>query len=382
MDVKTEPLFGGRCEPLFADVERQFLANLTAAEGAEQGASLAVYHEGRLVVDLWGGYRDASRHQAWQRDTPVCVFSCTKGVVAIIAMRLVHAGLLDYEEKVATYWPEFGCRGKEGTSVGQLLSHRAGLPRLTTELGAGEIWNWSAVTGALAASAPKWPVGERHGYHALTWGYLVGSVLERAAGLPLRRLLQRDICTPLGVNFSFGLPAERAQQAASLVHPAGVAPEPVSESALESMTRLDEAALLVPAVANSEHWRAALIPGANGHCTALDLATIYQRLIEPDSDFVARDVVAQATALQVCGRDAVLGVESAYALGLQLPTADVTPGSGDSDSCWGHKGIYGATGFVDPDRKLAVGYVMNCCGDPQGDARARRLLAAVYRSLR
>lgn len=383
MAIDMNSYVQGRCDQRFARVERQFLENMTDSCAGELGASLAVYHGGQLVIDIWGGYRDSLRQDAWQRDTPVCVFSCTKGVVSVIAMRLVQAGLLDYDEKVMTYWPEFGCHGKESTQVKQLLSHQAGLPILPTELEPGKIWDWSAVTSALAVSDPKWLAGARHGYHALTWGYLVGSVLERAAGISLGALLQREICEPLRVNFSFGLVAESAARAATLVgvSSATVAAELMTAMALEKMPKLDEAVLLTPAVANSKHWRAALIPGANGHCSAIDLATIYQSLIAAGNTYLDQNILAQATAVQVSGKDAVLGVESAYGMGFQLSTKDVTPGSSFSSRCWGHKGIYGATGFVDPDQRLAVGYVMNRCGDMQGDKRAKELLASIYSCL-
>jgi CubicO group peptidase (beta-lactamase class C family) len=380
MAVDMKSSVQGRCDPRFSRVERQFEENMTDASAGELGASLAVYCRGQLVIDIWGGHRDSLRQNAWQRDTPACVFSCTKGVVSIIAMRLVQADLLDYDEKVTTYWPEYGCHGKEGTQVKQLLSHQAGLPILATDLEPGNIWDWSAVTSALAASEPKWSAGSRHGYHALTWGYLVGSVLERAAGISLAALLQREVCEPLHVNFSFGLVAENAARAATLeaVSSASQSAGLMTAKALEEMTKLDEAVLLTPEVANSKHWRNALIPGANGHCSAVDLATIYQSLIAVGSAYVDQDILAQATATQVSGKDAVLKVESAYGMGFQLSTKDVTPGSSSSSSCWGHKGIYGATGFVDADQQLAVGYVMNRCGDMQGDERAKKLLASIY----
>lgn len=365
----------GECDPLFSQVKDQFLANLTESSPSELGAALAVYVDDELVVDLWGGYLDSQRNRAWRRDTPSCVFSCTKGIVAILAMRLVQAGILDYDERVATYWPEYGCHGKEDTRVKQLLSHQAGLPVLAMDLAPGEIWNWKAVTGALAASEPRWAVGTRHGYHALTWGYLVGCLLERASGLPLRVLLQQEVCDPLQVNFSFGLAAEKIASAATLV---STSPDASPVVSLEKATRLDEAALLTAEVASSDSWRAALIPGANGHCSAIDLATIYQGLIASDSTYLDKNIIAEATTVQVSGKDQVLGLESAYGLGFQLATADLTPGFSQGRSCWGHKGIYGSTGFVDPDKNLAVGYVMNRCGDMNGDQRSSRLLAAIY----
>jgi CubicO group peptidase (beta-lactamase class C family) len=155
----------------------------------------------------------------------------------------------------------------------------------------------------------------------------------------------------------------------------------MTATALEKITKLDEAVLLAPAVANSQHWRATLIPGANGHCSAIYLATFYQSLIAAGITYLYQNILAQATAVQVSGKDAVLRVESAYGMGFQLSTKDVTPGSSVSSGCWGHKGIYGATGFVDPDKKMAVGYVMNRCGDMQGDERAKKLLASIYSCL-
>ena len=367
----------GNCDPRFGRVKKQFLANLSDSSSGELGAALAVYVEGQLLVDLWGGYLDLQRNRPWHRDSQCCVFSCTKGVVAIIAMRLVQAGLLDYNEQVVSYWPEYGCFGKERTLVKQLLSHQAGIPTLAATLEPGEIWNWESVTTALAISEPKWEVGARHGYHALTWGYLVGCLLERASGVSLPVLLQREVCDPLHVNFSFGLDKTQVIDAAILV--SSLSPEaPIDKKALANARRLDESQLLTAQVASSDSWRAALIPGANGHVSAIDLATIYQALIAPDSNYLEKNIVAQATAAQVSGRDAVLGSSTAYGLGFQLATRDVNPGYSSAAKCWGHKGIYGSTGFVDPEKNIAVGYVMNHCGSISGDQRSSNLLSAIY----
>ena len=134
-------------------------------------------------------------------------------------------------------------------------------------------------------------------------------------------------------------------------------------------------------MANSDRWRSAVIPGANGHCSALDLATIYQGLISPGNAYLDQAILAQATAIQVSGIDAVLKVESAYGLGFQLATRDISPAPSGGSGCWGHKGIFGSTGFVDPDHELAVGYTMNRCGNVQGDRRIESLLASVYSCL-
>ncbi len=368
---------GGQCHKRFSGVEKQFLKNLTDASPLEVGAALAVFVDGELVVDLYGGQRDVLHGAPWQQQTPVCVFSCTKGVVSVLAMRLVQQGRLDYDAPVAQYWPEYACHGKESTSVAQLFSHQAGLPNLEGELASGDIWHWDSMCAALAASTPKWEPGKRHGYHALTWGYLVGAVLERAAGLPLETLLQQELCDVLRVNFNFGLPVDCAGAVAQLC---SESQQSADAQALGRMRSLDESVLLTPAVANSQPWRNSLIPGANGHCTAVDLATIYQHLL-PGNNYVDRELVEYASAVQVAGRDAVLGVESAYGLGFQIATRELSPGLANGLHCWGHRGIYGATGFVDETNGLAVAYVMNYCADPQGDQRSKRLLESIYASL-
>ena len=377
VSIGTGVCVSGESDNRFARVQERFIDNMTVACPRELGAALAVYVDGRLVVDLWGGYADQQRTRRWQRNTPVCVFSCTKGVVSILAMRLVQAGLLDYDALVADYWPEYARHGKEETRISHLLGHQAGLPVLEAELEPGDVWCWPSVCTALSNSSPKWRPGSRHGYHALTWGYLVGSVLERAGAAPLETLLQREVCEPFEAEFSLGLAQEARDKAANLVGASSVLPV----VPLHQMTRLDEASLLTPAAANSPSWRGAIIPGANGHCSAGHLAKIYQGLLDSDRALVAGEIIERATTVQTLGQDAVLGMESAYGMGFQLATKALTPGCAESGPCWGHKGIYGATGFIDPDYNLAVAYVMNYCGDSHSDERSGALLSSIYECL-
>lgn len=372
----------GECDPHFTGVADQFRDNFSRASQSkaslnEIGAAITVYAGGRRVVELWGGYRDAELTQLWQRDTPVCVFSCTKGIVSILAMRLVQAGLLDYDARVVEYWPEYGRYGKEHTLVKHLLSHQAGLPALNTVMELGEVWRWPSVCDALSNSTVQWKPGSRHGYHALTWGYLVGAVLERAGGAPLDALLQREVCDVLPARFDFGLASSQVLNAANLI---SAAPE-LEKNTLNQLTKLDSSLLLTTPSANSEHWRNACIPAANGHCSASNLATIYQGFLLEGETFLSSEIIERATATQAEGHDTVLGLQSAYGMGFQLPTDDLTPGSHVSDRCIGHKGMYGSTGFFDAENGLAVGYVMNHCGDPRGDERVQRLLASVYECL-
>jgi CubicO group peptidase (beta-lactamase class C family) len=174
----------------------------------EVGAAVAVYLDGALVVDLWAGHKDFARTQPWQRDTLVNVYSTTKGVTALAAHRLVDEGKLDLDAPVAKYWPEFAQAGKGAIPVRFLLSHRAGLPAVRKLLPNEALYDWTAMTDALAAETPWWTPGSAHGYHAVTFGWLVGEVVRRIAGKSLGAYVRDTFARPLGLDFHIGL-AER-----------------------------------------------------------------------------------------------------------------------------------------------------------------------------
>ena len=379
--VKTTPDSGntavnGHCDARFAAVRDCFQASFERGEPRETGAAVAACVDGHWVIDLWGGHAHAPSGRLWQRDTANCVFSCTKGVLALLAATLVDRGRLDYERPVAAYWPEFAAHGKEQLSVAQLLSHQAGLPMYPASLSADELCDWRGAARALAAAKPIWTPGSRHGYHALSWGNLVGTVLERAGGGPLPELLQTQLCAPLGVNFQLGTGGGGAASFARLDAP-GIAGR--------SQTMPDggnQALLLTPAVADSAAWRRATWPGAGGFCTARDLAGLYQAALDRSNPLLQPATLGEATRMRCSGRDAVLGQQIAFAAGFQRPTAEVTPGHPGIDSAWGHRGIYGSTAFADPGHGVAFAYTMNRCADPLGDERTLRLTEALYGCLR
>ncbi len=304
------------------------------------------------------------------------MFSCTKGVLALLAARLVDQGRLDYEQPVAAYWPAFAAHGKGELSVAQLLSHQAGLPLYPDTLSAAELCDWRGSAQALAAAAPAWTPGSRHGYHALSWGNLVGTLLERAGERPLPELLQAQLCAPLGVNFQLGTGGIAASSVARLDAP-GIAGQP------RTMPDADrQALLLTPAVADSDAWRRATWPGAGGFCTARDLAALYQAALDRRDPLLQTDTLHEATRTRCSGRDAVLGQHTAFAAGFQRPTDEVTPGHPGCDETWGHRGIFGSTAFADPRNGVAFAYTMNRCADPLGDERTLRLTGELYDCLR
>ena len=179
----------GWVEPGFEAVRDAFVANF--AEHGEVGAAVSAYVDGRPVLDLWGGVADPATGRRWSDDTVVPVFSSTKGVTAVGANLAIERGLLDPEATVATYWPEFAAAGKESITVGQVLSHQAGLPLVEGDFTLDEVLSWEPVVSALAAQAPLWPPGSQHGYHMRSYGWLVGELLRRVTGVSPGQFLRR-----------------------------------------------------------------------------------------------------------------------------------------------------------------------------------------------
>ena len=189
----------GFVHPDFAPVAAKVQA-IMSGRRASGGMAVAVYHHGEPVVDLWAGVRNAAG-DPWERDTMATCFSTTKGVVATVVHRLVDRGLLDYDVPVATYWPDFGAAGKEQITLRHLLTHQSAMHdvrRLADST--GQLLDWDYMVKQLAAAPPVWPVGVRSGYHALTYGWLVGEVIRRVTGLTIDETFQREIVEPLGLD--------------------------------------------------------------------------------------------------------------------------------------------------------------------------------------
>jgi CubicO group peptidase (beta-lactamase class C family) len=200
--MSTENPICGDCDPRFERVREIFRDSFET--GAELGASVCFTIDGEPVVDLWGGHCDHERTRAWERDTLVNVYSTTKGMTAVCAHRLVERGDLDLDEPVATYWPEFAAAGKQRLPVRYLLSHQAGLPAVREPLPPGALYDWELMTRALAKETPWWEPGTRHGYHALTFGYLVGELVRRISGQSLGSYFRRHVAEPLARRISSG----------------------------------------------------------------------------------------------------------------------------------------------------------------------------------
>jgi len=381
----------GTCGSRFAAVRDAFAENF--AGRGEIGAAVTAVVDGETAVDLWAGHADAARTRPWQRDTIVNVFSTTKGIVTVCAHRLAGQGLLEFDAPVAKYWPEFAQAGKEELPVRYLLSHRAGLPAIREPLAKGSLYRWETMTAALAAQEPWWQPGTTYGYHALTFGWLVGEVIRRIAGKSLGAYFRDEIAGPLALDLHIGLAEEHDARTAEIVQAAAPRPEEVARLAqlmadprsMALKAIANPPGLFEPGVANTRAWRAAEIPAANGHGNARSLARLYGALArggELDGVRVlGADTIDRAIVEQSSGPDAVLGQNYRYGLGFML-TLPEHP-FGPNPRAFGHTGMGGAIGFADLDAGVGFAYTMNQMGTFSGleDPRWPPLVEALYAAL-
>jgi CubicO group peptidase (beta-lactamase class C family) len=202
----SQDLMGGDADEGYGKVADAFRRNFSS--GKEIGAAVAVYRDGRKVVDLWGGYRNVSTQAPWQKDTIVNVFSTTKGVASLAVAVAASRGLIDYDAAVAEYWPEFAQAGKGAVTVRQLLGHQAGLVAITPPLTLSDLADPEKMSAKIANQAPAWPPGTRHGYHAVTLGWYESELIRHVdpKGRTLGRYFAEEIAGPLDLDFYIGLP--------------------------------------------------------------------------------------------------------------------------------------------------------------------------------
>jgi CubicO group peptidase (beta-lactamase class C family) len=376
----------GHCDERFTAVREVFEQSF---EDGEVGAGVAVTLDGAPVVELWGGHADPGKTRPWQRDTIAYVASTTKGPTAACLHHLADRGEVDLEAPVSRYWPEFAQAGKQDVPVHMLLSHRVGLPALRDDLPRGADRDWDRMVEALAAEAPWWEPGTQHGYHALTYGFLVGEVVRRVDGRSLGHYWREELAEPLGLDFRIGLDDEALPRCAEMIP----LPREEGKNPLRELTRKRDSALAraftnPPSRAesiNSEETRRAEIPAANGHGTAAAIARFYGLLArggEIDGvRLLSAEAVERAASEQARGADAVLmGLPMRFGLGFMLSWKVVR--FGRSPRAFGHPGMGGSIGFADPDARLGFGYVMNRMQQGfVGDARGFALIRAVYEAL-
>ncbi|MEV1048311.1 serine hydrolase domain-containing protein [Streptomyces sp. NPDC049916] len=373
-------LVRGEVDEGYGPVADAFRRNF--ADGREVGAACAVYRDGVKVVDLWGGYRDGLSRAPWEEDTLVPVYSTTKGV-ASLAVALAHArGQLDYDARVAAYWPEFAEAGKGDVTVRQLLSHQAGLPVIDRPLSLADLADPTVLSAALAAQRPAWTPGTRHGYHGQSLGYYESELIRRVD--PRRRGLGRyfaeEVAAPLDAEFHIGLPPTVDPDRIAHIHGfatietllhIGEMPLPFvlalsNPRSLAARAFGNPRALGKVEAFNRPDVRALEIPAVNGIGAVRSIAKLYGdaatggRALGLDASTV-RALTGTARPPTGGPRDQVLRVDTAYSLGYMKPSPRFRFGS-SAGTAFGTMGLGGSFAFADPDTGVGFAYAMNRAG--------------------
>lgn len=365
------------------------------------GAAVSLFHRGQCVIDLVGGYFDKEATKPYDHDTLQLVFSTTKGVTAIAVAMCVERGLLSYEEPVAMFWPEFAAAGKEHATVAQLLSHQVGLYTVDGPIALAEALDWNIITQRLAATAPAFPIGSTHGYHALTFGWLAGELVRRVDGRNIGRFIEEEIANPLGVEIYVGLPEHLEPRVSPLntgwpraVGESARMADPAAKELIEKIMGPDtpggkalslNGAFSVAGGFNRRDVHAAEVPAANGISNARSLAAMYAatmgevhgahgpvRLVSPETMTKMSNTVTPRGEADLC-----LVIPTSFGMGFMTHN-DFIPYSGPGT--FGHPGAGGSVSFADPEREMSFSYVMNNMSEALvGDQRSARLIAAAVR---
>lgn len=379
----------------FEAVQSAFETNFES--NGDVGATFCVYKDGEIVVDLAGGTHPDGV-TPYRADQLQLVYSTTKGATALCAHILAERGDLDFDAPVANYWPEFAQQGKGEITVATLISHQAGLVDVDDSLTIDDVIAWDPLVEALAAAKPMWEPGTNHGYHAITFGWLVGELVRRISGKSLGTFFADEVATPLGIDFTIGTKAERHDKIIPIIPmglPPGVVlgdgPEPSLIELLNMLMgpgNLLGRALTAPngALGDLNIWNEprmweAEIPAANGIANARAVAKMYAAMIgEVDGvRLLGEEALGGVTTKVVGGPDAVMMLDIPFSLGFMLDSAMSKFGSA---TAFGHYGAGGSLGAADPANGIAYSYVMDKMElGIAGDPRTSGLIDAVYESI-
>lgn len=368
----------GQCSAKFAPVKAAFESNFKHQN--DIGASVAITHEGEFVADLWGGHLTADRQTEWAEDTIINVWSSTKTMAAMCMLLLADRGEVDLYSPVANYWPEFAANGKADIEVRHFMSHSAGLSGMDTPVTGDALYDWEWMTKELAAQAPWWEPGSQSGYHALTQGHLIGEVVRRVTGQSLGAFFKQEIADPLDADFHIGTPEEYFPRICPLTPP----PEALltDDGSIAART-LSNPAINVPSV-QTDGWRKAEIPAANGHGNARSIVRVQTAMANGGTAF-GKQIMSEEGARRIFdeqtrGTDLVLGIPVVFGMGYGI-SSDLMPLGPNKHTCfWG--GYGGSLVFVDQDARLCISYVMNRMESGLvGDTRGMSLVMAAYQSL-
>jgi CubicO group peptidase (beta-lactamase class C family) len=369
-----------RLEPAFKENFEQF---------GELGAAFSVWQNGKPLVDLYGGCCDAGREKPWTADTIVLVWSATKGIGTACVLHALQQQKIELNRPVAEFWPEFGQADKDKITLGQLLSHQAGLCALDQRV---DVVDYDEVIRALEAQAPLWPPGTGHGYHARTFGFLLGELVRRITGKTLSDYWQENFARPLALDFWIGLPKEQNSRVATIyAAKSGKLPEPAkfyrdlaTPGTLARKTFTSPYGLNVISKMNDPHIRAQPIVSFGGIGSASALAKFYSMLANGGElnghTFFSQEAIARMTTTLSDGIDGVFQIPTAFSAGFMKDSQDATRRMfGRPATSFGHPGAGGSHAFADPENKIAFAYVMNQMEQSVlPNEKSLRLVDAIY----
>ncbi|PYL11565.1 MAG: esterase [Verrucomicrobia bacterium] len=358
----------------------------------ELGAAVSVWQNGKPVVDLYGGFRDTGREKLWTADTVVLAWSATKGIGSACVLHALQQRKIELNRRVAEFWPEFGQADKDKITVGQLLSHQAGVCALDQRI---DVLDYDGVIRALEAQAPLWPPGTVHGYHARTFGFLLDELLRRITGKTLSDYWREILARPLELDFWIGLPEEQNSRVATIyAAKSGKPPEPaqfyrdlVTPGTLARKTFTSPYGLNVISKMNDPDIRAQSIVSFGGIGSASALAKFYSVLANGGElngqSFFSQETIERMTTTLSDGKDRVFQIPTAFSAGFMKDSRDAARRLfGPSATSFGHPGAGGSHAFADPENKIAFAYVMNQMEQSVlPNEKALRLVNATYHLL-
>jgi len=370
----TDYPISGFVAPGFEPVRDTFEENFTSDQ--ELGAGFSAFIDGELIIDLHGGWADRKKTRAWDAQTIVPVFSTTKPILALVLASQMDALPAGYETPVADIWPTFGAAGKQAVTIAEMVSHQAGLPGFADEIDPALWLDPAACAAALADCTPMWSPGSAHGYHPLSWGYLIGELVLRLSGRSLGTILRETFTGPGEIDFQIGTPAAEHDRIADIMRPRAL-PD------LGEINDATRAAFLTKWAAPDRGgaiWREIEIPSANGIGTSKAVADLYGTYahggVLNGRRVISETVFDALTESRVQGQDLVLPFITEFAAGVMRNNLGIY-GPNRNTLC--HSGWGGSLALGDPDRHLSAAYVMNRQSNSlQGDPRARRLVQTLY----
>ena len=354
----------GHCDPKFAKLQTLFQQMIETGE--ETGASMVANIDGKVVLDMWGGYMDQTKEKKWEKDTIVNVWSSTKTIAALAVLMCADRGLLSPHDKVAKHWPEFAQNGKENIEIRHLMSHTSGVSGWDKPINVEDIFDIKKSTDLLAKQAPWWEPGTKSGYHALNMGHLLGEVVRRVTGKSLTQFVAEEIAAPVGADFQIGAKEKDWDRIATLSPP----PPPPPPETPPDMESVAMKTFTGPApnaeVANTPGWRKAEIGAANGHGNARSLNRIMSNIPLGGSvdghKFIGPKTIEQIFDIQSDGQDLCLPLEVRFGIGYGLVKEEnlfsIPTDGGKRKVCY-WAGWGGSIVIMDLSRKSTFTYAMN-----------------------